>query len=41
MHCSVNTVKSQTRLALQRMRELAPELAEAFGNPNGSQEVRA
>jgi RNA polymerase sigma-70 factor (sigma-E family) len=29
--CSVNTVKSQTRHALQRLRELAPELAEAFG----------
>ena len=41
MHCSVNTVKSQTRLALQRMRELAPELAEAFGTANGGQEVHA
>ena len=29
--CSVNTVKSQTRHALERLRVLAPELAEAFG----------
>jgi RNA polymerase sigma-70 factor (sigma-E family) len=29
--CSVNTVKSQTRLALQRLREVAPEIAELFG----------
>jgi RNA polymerase sigma-70 factor (sigma-E family) len=29
--CSVNTVKSQTRHALDRVRRLAPELAEAFG----------
>jgi RNA polymerase sigma-70 factor (sigma-E family) len=29
--CSVNTVKSQTRLALQRLREAAPEIAELFG----------
>jgi RNA polymerase sigma-70 factor (sigma-E family) len=29
--CSVNTVKSQTRHALDRLRTLAPELAEAFG----------
>ncbi|GAA2734984.1 SigE family RNA polymerase sigma factor [Pedococcus aerophilus] len=29
--CSVNTVKSQTRHALGRLRELAPELAETFG----------
>lgn len=29
--CSVNTVKSQTRHALGRLRELAPELLEAFG----------
>ena len=29
--CSVNTVKSQTRYALDRLRTLAPELAEAFG----------
>lgn len=28
--CSVNTVKSQTRHALGRLRELAPELAETF-----------
>ena len=31
MHCSVSTVKSQTRHALQRLRELSPELADAFG----------
>jgi RNA polymerase sigma-70 factor (sigma-E family) len=29
--CSVSTVKSQTRHALGRLRELAPELAETFG----------
>ena len=29
--CSVNTVKSQTRYALARLRVLAPELAESFG----------
>jgi RNA polymerase sigma-70 factor (sigma-E family) len=29
--CSVNTVKSQTRHALGRLRVLAPELADAFG----------
>lgn len=29
--CSVNTVKSQTRHALGRLRELAPELADTFG----------
>jgi RNA polymerase sigma-70 factor (sigma-E family) len=29
--CSVSTVKSQTRHALDRLRVLAPELAEAFG----------
>ncbi|WP_299447926.1 SigE family RNA polymerase sigma factor [uncultured Phycicoccus sp.] len=29
--CSVNTVKSQTRHALGRLRELAPELAMTFG----------
>ena len=34
--CSVNTVKSQTRHALTRLRELVPELAETFGR----QEVR-
>jgi RNA polymerase sigma-70 factor (sigma-E family) len=28
--CSVNTVKSQTRHALGRLRELAPELADTF-----------
>jgi RNA polymerase sigma-70 factor (sigma-E family) len=31
LKCSVNTVKSQTRHALERLRVLAPELAEAFG----------
>jgi RNA polymerase sigma-70 factor (sigma-E family) len=30
MGCSVNTVKSQTRHALRRLRELAPDLVEAF-----------
>ena len=30
MRCSVNTVKSQTRHALMRLRELAPELHETF-----------
>jgi RNA polymerase sigma-70 factor (sigma-E family) len=36
--CSVNTVKSQTRHALERLRILAPDLAEAFGRagPPGS-----
>lgn len=34
--CSVNTVKSQTRHALARLRELAPEMGETFG----IQEVR-
>jgi RNA polymerase sigma-70 factor (sigma-E family) len=29
--CSVNTVKGQTRHALGRLREVAPELAETFG----------
>lgn len=29
--CSVNTVKSQTRLALQRLREIAPEISQLFG----------
>lgn len=29
--CSVNTVKSQTRHALERLRVLAPELASTFG----------
>ncbi|WP_392543467.1 SigE family RNA polymerase sigma factor [Oryzobacter telluris] len=29
--CSVNTVKSQTRHALERLRTLAPELAATFG----------
>ena len=42
MHCSVSTVKSQTRHALKRLRELAPELADAFGvePANGTEEVR-
>jgi RNA polymerase sigma-70 factor (sigma-E family) len=31
LNCSVGTVKSQTRHALDRLRVLAPELAEAFG----------
>jgi RNA polymerase sigma-70 factor (sigma-E family) len=31
MGCSVGTVKSQTRHALDRLRVLAPELAETFG----------
>ncbi|WP_308167635.1 SigE family RNA polymerase sigma factor [Catellatospora tritici] len=31
LNCSHNTVKSQTRHALQRLRELAPELADLFG----------
>ena len=30
MHCSVSTVKSQTKHALERLRVLAPELIEAF-----------
>jgi DNA-directed RNA polymerase specialized sigma24 family protein len=29
--CSVSTVKSQTRHALERLRVLAPELASTFG----------
>ena len=29
--CSVSTVKSQTRHALERLRVLAPELATTFG----------
>ena len=29
--CSVNTVKSQTRHALERLRVLAPELTKTFG----------
>ncbi len=45
MRCSVSTVKSQTRHALQRLRELAPELADAFGrattSENGTEEVHA
>jgi RNA polymerase sigma-70 factor (sigma-E family) len=31
--CSVNTVKSQTRHALERLRTLAPDLADTFGRP--------
>lgn len=31
--CSVNTVKSQTRHALRRLRELAPDLVEVFAAP--------
>ena len=44
MHCSTNTVKSQTRYALQRLRTLAPELADAFvedGATAGGKEVHA
>jgi RNA polymerase sigma-70 factor (sigma-E family) len=44
MRCSVGTVKSQTSYALQRLRQLAPELAESFGaqpTENGTEEVRA
>jgi DNA-directed RNA polymerase specialized sigma24 family protein len=33
MKVSVGTVKSQTRHALDRLRTLAPDLAEAFGRP--------
>jgi RNA polymerase sigma-70 factor (sigma-E family) len=32
--CSVNTVKSQTRHALSRLRALAPHLAETFDRPS-------
>ena len=32
--CSVNTVKSQTRHALDRLRALAPELADTFDRPS-------
>ncbi|WP_155372702.1 SigE family RNA polymerase sigma factor [Catellatospora vulcania] len=31
LNCSVSTVKSQTRHALERLRQLAPELADTFG----------
>jgi RNA polymerase sigma-70 factor (sigma-E family) len=31
--CSANTIKSQTRHALARLRVLAPELAKTFGQP--------
>ena len=45
MRCSVSTVKSQTRHALQRLRELSPDLADAFGRvsapENGTEEVHA
>ena len=37
MHCSVSTVKSQTRHALQRLRELSPELADAFDATSASE----
>jgi RNA polymerase sigma-70 factor (sigma-E family) len=33
LSCSVNTVKSQTRHALARLRALAPDLADAFDQP--------
>jgi RNA polymerase sigma-70 factor (sigma-E family) len=36
LKCSVNTVKSQTRYALDRLRVLAPELAEAFGRADAA-----
>jgi RNA polymerase sigma-70 factor (sigma-E family) len=43
--CSVNTVKSQTRHALERLRVLAPELAAAFGRadpePSAGLEITA
>ena len=49
MRCSTSTVKSQTRHALKRLRELAPELADAFdvaempdrGEKPGTEEVHA
>jgi RNA polymerase sigma-70 factor (sigma-E family) len=43
MGCSVNTVKSQTRHALERLRVLAPELAAAFGREQagGSEPMRS
>ncbi|MEO8108262.1 MAG: SigE family RNA polymerase sigma factor [Actinomycetes bacterium] len=44
MHCSTSTVKSQTRHALRRLRELSPDLADAFGassSENGTEEVHA
>ena len=42
MHVSVGTVKSQTKHALDRLRTLAPELAEAFGRslPSGPASAR-
>lgn len=36
--CSVNTVKSQARHALARMRALAPELEEAFTTARGGED---
>ncbi len=36
MGCTTSTVKSQTRHALQRLRVLAPDLAEAFGRSEAS-----
>ena len=43
MGCSVSTVKSQTRHALDRLRELAPELAVTFDRADTTpqEEVRA
>lgn len=45
MRCSTSTVKSQTRHALARLRELAPELAETFDRAlpadDTTEEVRA
>lgn len=45
MRCSTGTVKSQTRHALTRLRELAPELAETFDRAmpaaDTTEEVRA
>lgn len=45
MRCSTSTVKSQTRHALARLRELAPELAETFDHAmpaaDTTEEVRA
>jgi RNA polymerase sigma factor (sigma-70 family) len=32
LHCSVNTVKSQTRHALARLRTLAPDLVTSFSD---------
>lgn len=38
--CSVSTVKSQSRRALQRLRELAPELADTFRPDARHEEAR-